>query len=177
MCGWPKRLFLLLLLAQLSLVALAGQKKVYSWRDENGVLVFSDSPKEGAKEVNISKQSAAMPATDTSILRQLSNTPDKLVKTTVNITQPLNQSTIRNTDGTVIIIGLAIPKLKNGYQLSLSLNGKRWGNPQRSGRFILRNIDRGEHQVVMHLTNAAAKTVASTKVVTFYVHRPSVNRP
>jgi hypothetical protein len=41
--------------------------------------------------------------------------------------------------------------------------------------FVLRNIDRGEHIIKMQLLNDKGKIIASSKPITFYMHRASVN--
>ena len=57
----------------------ASTQKVYVWRDENGTLVFSDSPKPGTKlkEVKLTQSPTLMPAEDTSILETKKPTPHR----------------------------------------------------------------------------------------------------
>ena len=42
--------------------------------------------------------------------------------------------------------------------------------------FVLRNIDRGEHQIKMSLLDDKGKIIATSSPVTFYMHRISVNK-
>ena len=49
-------------------VAGLSAKEIYMWRDENGVLVFSDTKKPGAKVISLSDdKSTSMKKADTSI--------------------------------------------------------------------------------------------------------------
>jgi len=153
--------------------ALAG--KVYSWVDEKGVVVFSDSPRKGAKEVIIKSQAISMPATDTGILHQTDAPPSQ--KYHVAITLPQNHDTIRDNNGAVTVTSKVSPDFDRGYRLQLKLDGQLWGKPQSRGLFMLKGIDRGEHQVVVELLNQNNKVVASSKAVTFYLFRTSMIRP
>ena len=52
---------------------------------------------------------------------------------------------------------------------------KPYLTPQTHTMFVLHNIDRGEHQIKMKLLNEKGKVIALSKVITFYMHRSSVN--
>jgi hypothetical protein len=149
--------------------------KVYSWVDEKGVVVFSDSPRKGAKEVIIKSQAIRMPATDTRILSQSDAPPSQ--KYHVAITLPQHQDTIRDNNGSVTVTSKVSPDFERGYLLQLKLDGQLWGKPQSRGLFMLKGIDRGEHQIVIELLNRANNVVASSKAVTFYLFRTSMIRP
>ncbi len=173
MSSWLKHLLLFWIVLFIAQNAVASSK-VYTWHDENGVLVFSDSPRPGAKQIQVKDKSIKMPATNTSILTEELGKPAKANLFTIQITQPVDQATLRDNNGTVRIIGLVSPQLNNGYLMNLKFNGKSWGKPQRSGRFILRNINRGEHTVMLELLAANGKVVATSEAVTFYLHRHSI---
>ena len=42
----------------------AGSTKIYVWRNEQGVLVFSDSPKPGAEEIEVEPTNAISSSVD-----------------------------------------------------------------------------------------------------------------
>lgn len=151
----------------------AGQAKVYVWRDENGVLVFSDSPRPGAEEVKVKENNQILPSVDTSIL----DIKPQVIEDTyeVVITQPENNSTIRDNSGSVYIAGGIKPVFQRGYRIQLYLDGKPHKKPQTHSMFSLRNIDRGEHQIKMDLIDDKGKVIASSEQITFYMHRASVN--
>jgi len=168
-----KLLFFTLLTMILSLPVQAGQAKVYVWRDESGVLVFSDSPRAGAEEVKIKEDSLSLPSVDTSILDIKPQIIEE--KYEVVITQPDNNATIRDNSGSVYIAGGIKPIFKRGYRIQLYLDGQPYQKPQTHSMFALRGIDRGEHQIKMSLINEKGKVIASSQSVTFYMHRASVN--
>jgi len=151
----------------------ATSTKIYVWRNDEGVLVFSDSPKPGAEEVEI-KEPNNMSSIDTSVL----DLTPKVIKEDyeVEINQPAMNATIRDNTGSVYIAGRIKPIFKRGLKIQLYLDDKPYEEPQAHSMFVLRNIDRGEHIIKMKLLNEKGKVIASSKPITFYMHRASVNK-
>ena len=169
-----KSFIYLLLIMSLLIPAYATSAKVYVWRDESGVLVFSDSPKPGAEEIEINTANQNIsPSIDTSIL---DIKPQKLDdKFEVDIIRPTNNSTIRDNTGSVHVSGRIKPVFKQGLSIQLFVDDVPYNAPQTHSMFALRDIERGEHQIKLVLLNAKGKVIASSKPVTFYMHRASVN--
>lgn len=154
----------------------AGTAKIYVWRNEKGVLVYSDTPRPGAEEVNI-KSSGNVIASSTNVETQVLDINTKVIKEEyqVLINIPKDKSTIRDNTGSVYIQGSITPIFKRGLKIQLILDDKPYQAPQTDTRFSLRNINRGEHQIKMELINEKGKIIASSKTITFYMHRASVN--
>ncbi|WP_440874784.1 DUF4124 domain-containing protein [Thalassotalea sp. PLHSN55] len=168
------RIIVTALILSISLPSLATTAKIYVWRNEQGVLVFSDSPKPGAEEseeVSVKPGNVVKSNVDTSIL---DITPKEIEeKYQVEITQPEDHSTIRDNTGSVHVTGRIKPVFKRGLKIQLLLDDAPYGKPQTHSMFALRNIDRGEHKIKMQLTNSKGKVIASSQEVTFYMHRAS----
>ena len=149
--------------------------KIYVWRDEKGVLVFSDSPRAGAEEVktkpgNIIQSSTSV---DTEVL---DITPQESIqKYEIAINTPKNNATIRDNTGSIYIGGGIKPRFKAGFEVQLILDGKPHDKPQKHSMFSLRDIDRGEHKIKMLLLDENGKIIAISESVTFYMHRASTN--
>lgn len=153
--------------------AQAKSAKIYVWTDESGTLVFSDSPKPGAEEVKVSKSKNVLPSVDTSILDiKPQELPEEF---SIDVTQPEDNATVRDNTGSVHVIGRIKPIFKQGYKIQLLLDNKPYEKPQSHSMFVLRNVDRGEHQIQLQLLNQKGKVIASSKSVTFYMHRASIN--
>jgi hypothetical protein len=152
----------------------AGSAKIYVWRNEQGVLVFSDSPMPGAEEVDVKEANTVKSSIDTSILDIKPKVIDDQYQ--VNITQPKNNSTIRDNTGSVHVSGRIKPIFKRGLKIQLYLDGEPYEKPQTHSMFALRNIDRGEHQIKMTLLGDKGKVIATSSPVTFYMHRISVSK-
>ncbi|OUR82711.1 DUF4124 domain-containing protein [Colwellia psychrerythraea] len=149
--------------------------KIYVWRNENGVLVFSDSPMAGAEEVktkpgNIIQSSTSL---DTKVL---DITPQEMIEEyEIVIDTPKNNATIRDNTGSIYIGGGIKPRFKPGLEVQLVLDGKPHQKPQAHSMFSLRDIERGEHKIKMLLLDEKGKVIASSASVTFYMHRASTN--
>lgn len=152
----------------------ASAAKIYVWRNEQGVLVFSDSPMPGAEEVEVKESNTVKSSVDTSVL----DITPKVISDQyqVNITQPENNATVRDNTGSVYVSGRIMPIFKQGFKIQLYLDNKPYEKPQTHSMFVLRNIDRGEHQIKMTLLNNKGRLIATSTPVTFYMHRISVSK-
>ncbi len=165
-------LLLTLIITLLSCSVLAASTKIYVWRSDDGVLVFSDSPKPGAEEVDVREPNTAS-SVDTSML----DLTPQVIKDDyqVEINQPKENATIRDNTGSVYVTGSIKPIFKQGLTIQLYLDNKPYEKPQPHSMFVLRDIDRGEHIIKMKLLNEKGKVIASSNPITFYMHRASVN--
>jgi len=149
--------------------------KIYVWRNEKGVLVFSDSPRPGAEEVKTKPGNVIQSSTsiDTEVL---DITPQEIAEQyEIAINTPKNNATIRDNTGSIYIAGGIKPRFKAGLEVQLILDGKPHQKPQKHSMFSLRDIDRGEHKIKMLLLDDKGKVIASSTSVTFYMHRASTN--
>uniref|UniRef100_A0A486XNY3 DUF4124 domain-containing protein n=1 Tax=Rheinheimera sp. BAL341 TaxID=1708203 RepID=A0A486XNY3_9GAMM len=170
-----KILFIFILLfATQPLLAQQNNKKVFVTRDENGVLVFSDSPQPGAEELNLSNRANVMAATDPTLPQSRKQTQEPFV---VEILQPEDQGTVRDNTGSVYVSGRISPMFQRGLRVRLLHDGKPQGEPQNNAVFILREVERGEHKLQMELFDQNGKLIATSPVTTFYLHRTSVISP
>lgn len=172
------RKFVLLLLVGLLISPLADatKKKIYVWRNADGVLVFSDSPQPDVKSdtVDVNSTPNIVKSVDTAILENKTGKEQK-EKLTVEILKPANEETIRDNSGSVYISGAIKPSFKRGLSVVLKLDDKKVKGPQKSAVFILRNVDRGAHKVQLEVWNSSGKVIAVSDPVTFFLHRGSVN--
>lgn len=165
-------MILIILAVVTSLPTSATSTKIYVWRNADGVLVYSDSPKPGAEEVEVKESNNISSSIDTSILDINPKAIEE--KYQVEISQPANNATIRDNTGSVYVSGRIKPIFKQGLKIQLLLDNQPYEKPQSHSMFVLRNIERGEHQLKMDLINDKGKVIASSKSITFYMHRASV---
>ena len=102
-------LLLTLIITLLSCNVFAASTKIYVWRSDDGVLVFSDSPKPGAEEVDVREPNTAS-SVDTSML----DLTPQVIKDDyqVEINQPKENATIRDNTGSVYVTGSIKPIFK-----------------------------------------------------------------
>lgn len=169
------RLFFgLILLISFSLPVHSSSTKIYVWRDEAGILVYSDSPRPGAEEVIIKDNDNIIKSVGTSVL----DINPKVIedKYQVIITQPENNSTVRDNNGSVHVSGLIKPIFKRDLFIQLYIDDIPYGEAQTQAVFALRNVDRGEHTIKMQLIDDKGKVIASSSPLTFFMHRTSAVR-
>ncbi len=136
--------------------------------------MYSDSPKPGAEEIEVQESNKMSSSIDTSILDINPKAIEE--KYQVEINQPAQNATIRDNTGSVYVSGRVKPIFKQGLKIKLLLDGKLYEKPQTHSMFVLRNVERGEHQLKMDLINNKGKVIASSEPITFYMHRASVNK-
>jgi hypothetical protein len=170
-----KILLIIILTLAIAAPSYSGSAKIYVWRDETGVLVYSDTSRPGAEEVQTKKGNVI--ESSTNIKTQVLDIQSHKIKEEyqVDINHPKNHSTIRDNTGSVYISGSIKPIFKRGLKIQLILDDEPHLTPQTHAMFSLRNIVRGEHQIKMDLINEKGKVIASSKTITFYMHRTSVN--
>lgn len=169
----------LLLFFLLSVSNSAISKEIYTWLDDKGVQHFSDTPQPSAKPLTISVSETTQ--SDYSLSgnelpkQQKTQSPDKsLIPLTINILSPSDGETIRSNKGNISVnIGLN-RALEDSEQLQLQMNGQPIGAPSTKTVWQLKNIVRGSHRFSIQAVGSG-KVIASSSVVTVYLHRASVN--
>jgi hypothetical protein len=155
---------------------LAGQDQVYVWRNQQGVVVFSDKPVPGAKEVVLDDNSKNIFTAKVNASVLASEAEVKSTQYQLNIDQPMAQATIRDNTGALYIKGRVLPRFKKNFKVQLHLDGKAHSKPQPQAVFLLQNVDRGEHQIKMTLTDEKGKIIATSDSITFYMRRATLKR-
>lgn len=88
---------------------------------------------------------------------------------TIILTQPKDQDTLHNSGGELSII-IDTPLRKND-KWRILLDGKETGELQTTPQFTLQNIERGEHTLQIQAVDTNNKTVASSDILTLYIHQ------
>ncbi len=162
----------------------ASDTKIYHWVDEDGKIHFSDTAVPGTEQLSISEQSIS---SDKKEKKQSTNsTVDELsldeplaqeqenITYQATITSPEDDKALRSNDGSIDIHVITEPEKENTQKFQLYLDGKALGEPQISSTMRALNIDRGTHQVRVHLLDENGKVLAKTQVVTVHLQRATV---
>jgi hypothetical protein len=152
---------------------------VYTWKDSQGVVHFSDQPHDGAERVKVpeiqtfSQPSSSQPSDSKA---DPSSKVDKSKQTydVVEIIQPENNATIRNNDGSVQVSLKVEPALAPGDLIQLQFDGSAVGEPQANLQFQLSGVFRGAHSVAAQVVNRQGDVLGSSEPVTFFMQRPRV---
>jgi hypothetical protein len=153
---------------------------VYKWTDERGVVHYSDQPHPEAKEVDvkpaptISSVSTPAPAP----ARPNSNATQAATGyNTCELWRPEPDEVFLNTNTLTARVRLE-PQLRPGHTVALAIDGKRLtGLPTTGTEFVLSNLERGSHSLLLVVEDSEHQPVCTGNAVTFHVRQPSVQAP
>jgi hypothetical protein len=149
--------------------------KVYRWVDDNGNVVFSDKPREGAQTIEVRE-----PLTYKSVPAKKITSTEKPRKkefsySSFKITKPGDKETVWHSGGSVSVMFQVAPalKIKDGHKIVFSLDGGA-AKETTSLNYLFTAVDRGTHTLQAQIKDANNKPVSSSESVTFFLKRHSV---
>lgn len=167
---------LLVLIACLALGA-AATAQVYRVVDEDGRVTYTDRPPtEGAEPVEVRVPNTSPPP-PSGVFPEPRQEPasEPEVSYLVSVTSPPDETIIPRGPGNFSVSASVSPRLQQGHQLQLLLDGEPRQEPKTSGLWDLTNVFRGEHQLTVAVVNKDGKQLGISEPVTVYVFRPSSN--
>lgn len=149
---------------------------IYRSVDENGNVVFSDTPSEGAEKIEVQEaQTVDSPDTRPFVYEPPESEPAPRYRS-VAISSPQDDESIRANSGNITIRMSVSPSLKRGDKLVLLMDGKEV-SAGSSTSVSLENVDRGSHSLQARVVGADGQTWVSSESVTFHLQRHSVQHP
>lgn len=166
-CRW-----LVMLLMALALPAGA---EIYSYIDADGNRVFTDRPAGQAAERIELRPANGMPAPPTpTTIPAAAKAEAPAAHYRLQILAPAADETIRNNAGDLTVVGNGSPLLLPGHAYQLLLDGEPLGEAGPDRQFVLRNIDRGTHQLHLLVVDARGSELARSPTQTFHLIRTSL---
>ncbi|MCG8672042.1 MAG: DUF4124 domain-containing protein [Pseudomonadales bacterium] len=161
-------------LALLIVCQAATAATVYKKVDENGNLIFSDTPMDDAEKLEVKP----VPTLKIDKTPKFVPTPEK-VKETVNyqsleITSPVQDENFINNMGTVTVTVQSTPTLNPEHQVQLLFNGVKRAGPSATTSFSFSNLDRGTYEAKAQVIDTQGKTLITSPPITFHVKRPVI---
>lgn len=162
--------------------ALAGAAETWRWKDDNGVIHYSDRPVPGAERVSVvaPKPSSTPPQTtgvDKAAAPSVSVTrePTAIVPyTRCVIVAPDAEETFNAVNS--VAVGIHVePSLQEGHGIEVRLDGtvvKDW--PQDALTHTVGDLLRGAHTVSARVLDADGTPVCTGPTLTFHVRQPTV---
>lgn len=149
----------------------------YKSVDEEGNVIFTDKPIEGAEEIKLKKaQSIETPAIKPFKYTPAQKKEKKEEYTKLLITNPVNDSTIHSNDGKVTVTASLEPALKPQDQLVLYLDGQQVSTG-KAVQFSLSEIERGTHNLSVAVVANDGKILRRSEDIVFYLRKVSVLSP
>jgi len=169
---WATRLLMCLMLA----VSQSASAQIFTYIDAQGNRVFTDQPHKDAKKIDVAP-SNSMPVTPHKPRQSASSKarPGPLFRyQLLRILAPEPDSTIRDTQGNLIVTVTNDPELQPGHLYRLILDSQPYGAPGRSPVFALNNIDRGTHQLSVEIIDELGRVLERTPNQPFHMVRISL---
>jgi hypothetical protein len=153
---------------------------VWRWVDEDGVVHFSDTPVEGAEQIDVSEASrttgtrvfAAQPSITGDAPRQEEEPEEPFGYESFTIESPKAEETLWNIEG-VLNVSLSLsPPLQRGHQIRVYLDGTP--RTVNGTRFTIDEVWRGVHNIQAEVIDQTGKLMIRTPPNRFYVQQNSV---
>lgn len=148
----------------------------WKWTDDDGVVHYSDVPRDGAEAVNLSeynKKTGARVSNSTTLTRRAEE-PEEFSYETLAIVSPGAEETLWNIEGQLTVRISVSPNLIQGHRIRLYYDGNAQDILGTS--IQLTEVFRGVHSLRAEVIDATGKVVTVSDPVRFYVQQNSVNR-
>jgi len=153
---------------------------VWRWVDDEGVVQFSDTPREGAELVDVSESSRSTGArvfrdTAPNNSNDDATTPQQAFKyESLSISSPGAEETLWNIEGTLSVSLSLSPGLQTGHQVRVYFNGE--ARMVNSTSFTLDEVHRGVHNIQAEVLDATGRLMIRSTSNRFYVQQNTVRR-
>ncbi len=159
----------------------AAGAQAYKWTDEDGVVHYSDRPRQGATEVDLGQYKSPSAAPRRPVRRSTPAAsrddepePEVFRYESLVVTSPEPEQTLWNIGG-VVTVSLALsPALRSGHQVRVYYDG----NPQEvTGlNFQLQEVYRGAHNLQAEVLDQNGNVMIRSQPSRFYVQQTSILR-
>ena len=155
-------------------------RDVYKWTNDEGVVIYSDTYREGAERIRVS-DSKSSPASSTPAEKtagsaggEQTDAAEAAGYESLEIVQPENDATIRSNEGTVAV-GLALtPALAEGHSVKILLDGNEMPGEVKATQFSLTNLNRGTHTLETRVVDAEGAVVITSNSINFHLRQASL---
>jgi hypothetical protein len=151
---------------------------VYKWVDAQGITHYSDQPHPQAQEIDVQPRnvvSSPPQATANSTAAKPANGAEG-TRYQCAVTRPENDEVFLNTSTVSARVRLQ-PNLQPGDQVVITVDGKRLNQPTVGDDFVMTEVERGSHTLLMAVYDRSGKQQLCAASVTFHVRQPSVQAP
>jgi hypothetical protein len=167
----------ILLTMMLLTLAFAASASTYRWVDEQGVVHYSDKPREGAVEVQLQGAQGYSAMPDAGSAKTGDSTEEAFQYNSVEIVSPYEQETLFNIETQLSLQVALVPALRPNHFLKLTVDGKDvTDKPVRNRSFEVGGVFRGTHTAQVTVVDKDGNTVQQSGLRTFNV-RQNIAKP
>jgi len=170
------RIFLLII-SFLCLTTTVAAKDVYRYVDEQGNVIYTDTPITGAEKIRLDE----IQTIDSGDVPEFKYTPpprEVLTYSKLEIVSPAQDTVLQGEDNNVSVSGVVEPalNLKAGHYFVLYLDGNEAASGT-SPQFMLTGLERGTHTLNLAIVDQAGSQVISSPGVAFTIYQHSALHP
>lgn len=173
-----------MLVAALPAALSAGE--IYRWVDEEGIVHYSDRPREGAELIVLREAqtysrpspTAGQVAPEAPKNRPETASQEAAAYSSIEIVSPKQEEVLWNIGGELSVSLRARPRIRSGHSVVLVMDGKdvqQLPNGQLQTR--LADVFRGTHSLRADVRDRSGNTVATSDTVQFTVQQTSTQNP
>ncbi|GGC83507.1 DUF4124 domain-containing protein [Marinobacter halophilus] len=160
----------------LLLASATAYAEVYRHVDAQGNVTFTDEPMQGGETIQVKPVTTITLPKPEAVMQT-----DRLLKEveregaayeSVTLAHPEDGQAFHSGNGDVTFEVRSTPSLRRGHRYEVTLDGQPVGQSS-SGSITVNNIDRGTHNVGVHIVDSDGIQVKSGQPVSFTIHRPS----
>ena len=155
--------------------------QVYRWVDADGVVHYSDTPHEGAEEVELEPAPvvSAAPARRAAATQPSVAPADEEQSApgyqTLEVASPASEETLWNIGGVLNVSLNLQPDLQRGHQLRVYFDGNPM--PVTGTQFQLQEVWRGAHNLQAEVVDQSGNVMIRSQPSRFYVQQTSIVNP
>jgi hypothetical protein len=154
--------------------------QAYKWTDEDGIVHYSDRPREGAVEIQLPSDGIRPPPATLQGPRSASSRrsgeadefkPFSYERLTIDSPGP--EETLWNIEGVLNVSLSVTPALQSGHRIRVYFDG----SPRvvNSANFQIQEVYRGTHKIQAEIVDASGKLMIRSTGSEFYVQQTSIN--
>lgn len=160
---------------------------IYTWIDENGRRVYSNTPAKGAQAVDLPPYTEVSPPSQWRSSPKETPPPSTSNKRTsppakpppawpvqyqsFEIIEPQANAHIYHAAGNVTVALQSQPQLAQGHKVQLKLDGRVHQSPMHTLYFVLHHLPPGKHELQIEVLDDYRGVFYTSPVRTFYLHR------
>lgn len=168
----------LVVMTALFICSVPAMAEVYKCEDADGNITYTDTPCEQGERLKLPPAQTYTPGAIPTLPLAADKKDNKKNNgyDSLEITEPENDSVIRDNTGAVKISYRLKPALKSalGHRFAVAIDGTRMKTKGTSNQIQLSDIDRGTHTVQIHVVDDEDKTLISSEPVNFHMKQHSI---
>lgn len=146
-------------------------EQVYRWTDAQGKVHFADVPVDSAAESVELKPPSVYSAPLPALSQTAPRSKPVEYNYRVELLTPSQDQTFRDALGIIPVLAQVQPAPKDALVYRFLLDGQSVAETNQPST-ELQGVERGAHQVQVILLDAEGRQLASSPVITFYLHQP-----